>query len=92
MGDHRGSLTNMGWSFIHTKRMKTGKTPGLETWLPLTPSHLASSLAAYNAQHGYPGPDNPLGVPSLFDAQWQQWLQPLEDTLAPDIPTPQESP
>mgnify|MGYP000880652457 CR=1 FL=1 len=66
----------MGWTGIHLKRCKAGKTDGWngETYLPLTREGLADALDEYNSRHPYPGPDNPRGIDELFEDQWRRWL------------------
>jgi hypothetical protein len=71
------AFANLGWSFIHTKRMKTKarKSPS-ENWLSLTQDHLAEALEEYGRKHSYPGADNnPLGMEELWDGKWREWIK-----------------
>ncbi len=73
---HKDKLVNMGWSFIHTKRMKKSVQKSIhETWPTLNKLNLVEALEEYNLRHGYPGPDNPLGVDELLDEKWKEWLK-----------------
>ena len=68
--EDRSLLRNMGWSFLHMKRCKKGKTTGIERWTSLTPENLQRALIEYNSQHPYPGLDNPAGEPCLFERNY----------------------
>jgi hypothetical protein len=58
----------MGWSALHMKRCKADKIGwNNETYLPFTPEGVAKALHDFNAVNAYPGKDNPLGEPCLFE-------------------------
>ena len=65
--DNRPLLRCMGWSFLHLKRVKHGRTAGIERWTAFTPENLRRALIEYNAKHPYPGLDSPTGEPCLFE-------------------------
>lgn len=72
----RGESVCMGWSALHMKRCKAGKTDGWngEVYVDWIPDNVKSVLRNFNAQNGYPGIDSPLGEPCLFeDTVVKQW-------------------
>lgn len=74
--EHKDQLVNMGWSFIHTKRMKDGvRKSSVESWRSLNENAIRESLDEYNLRHGYPGDDNPTGIEALWDGKWKLWLE-----------------
>jgi hypothetical protein len=58
----------MGWSALHMKRSKSEKIGwNGESYLPFTREGVAQALRVFNLSNPYPGPDNPLGEPCLFE-------------------------
>jgi len=58
----------LGWSALHMKRCKQDKIGwNNERYVPFDTMHLQEVLHAFNAEHPYPGPDNSLGEPCLFE-------------------------
>lgn len=58
----------LGFSALHMKRCKRDKIGwNNEEYAPFTPEGVAQALAAFNNSNPYPGPDNPLGEPCLFE-------------------------
>jgi prenyltransferase/squalene oxidase-like repeat protein len=66
--ENPGESLCMGWSALHLKRAKADKIGwNNEEYLPLTPEGVARALQEFNAANPYPGPDNSLGEPCLFE-------------------------
>jgi hypothetical protein len=58
----------VGWSALHYKRSKADKIGwNGELYVPFDKHHVAQALRDFNASNPYPGPDNPLGEPCLFE-------------------------
>ena len=77
MSDFRndpGVMYCPGFSFIHTKRCKVGKTPGLEAWAPFTEENIRKVLEAYGREHPYPGGDKDYCPAFIFDGDWRKYL------------------
>jgi hypothetical protein len=68
--DDPALLRNMGWSFLHLKRSKVGAQPGIERWTAFNPENLQRALIEYNSLHPFPGLDNPVGEPCLFERNY----------------------
>jgi hypothetical protein len=63
-----GDSVCMGWSALHLKRCKADKLGwNNETYLPFTREGVTQALQEFNAANPYPGPDNSLGEPCLFE-------------------------
>jgi hypothetical protein len=59
----------MGWSALHLKRCKWDKIGwNNEEYVPFDHPNVEAALRDFNANNPYPGPDNPLGEPCLFEA------------------------
>ena len=57
MQDYHDQKQNMGWSFMHMKRSKSGKGPGSEEWVEFTRANVEEALRIYgNNRGGFPGP------------------------------------
>ena len=64
----------IGWGGIHLKHAKLrhwGKIK--EPFQPFDKEHLAGIMADWLKSHQWPGSDNPLGEPCLFESGWQQY-------------------
>lgn len=61
----------MGWSAFHMKRCKAEFLPvwNGEHYVPRDKEHAIPAIRNYNAKHGYPGKDNPLGIDELFEVE-----------------------
>lgn len=58
----------LGWSALHMKRSKADKIGwNGEKYVPFDRPHVAQALQEFNTLNPYPGPDNPLGAPCLFE-------------------------
>jgi hypothetical protein len=66
----------LGWALLHLKRCKAGKDEAWngEHYIPWQRETVEEALKNYNAQNGYPGPDNPLGGNVLYSDEWRQYL------------------
>ena len=62
----------MGWSGLHMKRCKQGKTVSWngEKYIPYVQSEVERSLAKFNRFMPYPAGDNPLGEACIYEKQW----------------------
>lgn len=77
MSDYRntpGVMYCPGFSFMHTKRCKVGKTPGIETWAPFTQENTRRALEEYGNIHPYPGKDNNPVPDFIFDVEWRSYI------------------
>ncbi len=60
MNDYTNLMDNKGWSFMHMKRCKEGKAPGVnEAWTDFTRKNVEEALVAYDdvSNSSYPGPE-----------------------------------
>ncbi len=66
---YTGHTECMGWSALHMKRCKQEHLPvwNNEIYVPYTPESVRQTLTNFNRYNGYPGHDNPLGEPCLFE-------------------------
>ncbi|KKW13412.1 MAG: hypothetical protein UY48_C0001G0033 [Candidatus Gottesmanbacteria bacterium GW2011_GWB1_49_7] len=71
-----GEGISMGWSGLHMKRCKRGKTDGWngETYIPFTREGVRSALAHFNRHKmSYPAADDPLGAECIYEGNWIEW-------------------
>ena len=65
----------IGWGGLHLKRSKArnwGKID--EPFQPFDSNHFKAVMTDWSKMHSWPGPDNPLGEPFLFENDWKQYI------------------
>ena len=63
---------SMGWSGLHMKRCKNGKTNGWngEKYVPFERDVVRDTLARFNQSTAYPAIDDPLGAETIYEKAW----------------------
>ena len=67
-----GEGISMGWSGLHMKRCKNGKTNGWngEKYVPFNHNEVRNALTRFNRLMSYPAADNPLGAETIYEKEW----------------------
>jgi hypothetical protein len=62
----------MGWSGLHMKRCKEGKTFRWngEKYVPFEPEQVILTLSRFNKAMAYPATDDPLGAETVYEKEW----------------------
>ena len=62
----------MGWSGLHMKRCKVGKSESWngETYIPFVQDRVRGALARFNRIMKYPADDDPLGAENIYEREW----------------------
>ena len=61
-----------GWSGLHMKRCKNGKTEGWngENYVPFEREVVRDTLERFNQTMSYPAADDPLGAETIYEKEW----------------------
>jgi hypothetical protein len=67
-----GDGISMGWSGLHMKRCKNGKTNGWngEKYVPFNHNEIRAALSRFNRLMSYPAADDPLGADCIYEKTW----------------------